>query len=68
MGSARTDNGSGTEQDTIADHNTILNELILLCENRKDCIVVASPRKTSIVNVALESTQVSNVKTDYSSY
>ena len=28
MGSARTDNGSGTEQDTISDHNTILNELI----------------------------------------
>jgi len=67
MGSARTDNGSGTEQDTISDHNTILNELILIAENRKDCIVVASPRKTSIVNVSLESTQVSNVKTDYTS-
>ena len=67
MGSARTDNGSGTEQDIVTDHNTVLNELILLCENRKDCMVVASPRKTSIVNVSLESTQVSNILTDYTS-
>ncbi len=65
-GSTRTDNGSGTEQDTVADHNTIVNNLILLAETRKDCMVVVSPRKTSLVNVALESTQVSNVLTDYS--
>ena len=67
VGSTRTDNGSGTEQDTVADHNTIVNQLILLCENRKDCMVVVSPRKSSVVNVSLESTQVSNVLTDYTS-
>jgi hypothetical protein len=65
VGSTRTDNGSGTEQDTIADHNTILNQLVLLCEDRKDCMLVASPRRSSLVNVALESTQVENVKTDF---
>ena len=66
-GSTRTDNGSGVDQDLLTDHNTIVNQGILLAENRKDCMFIASPRKSSIVNVSSESTQTSNVKSDYSS-
>ena len=67
VGSTRTDNGSGTDQDTIADHNSIVNHAISIAESRKDCMVVASPRRTSLVNVTSESTQVANVLADYSS-
>tara|TARA_A200000159_G_C7322437_1_gene339404 strand:- start:108 stop:2096 length:1989 start_codon:yes stop_codon:yes gene_type:complete len=65
-GSTRTDNGSGVDQDTVADHNTIVNQGILLAEARKDCMFICSPRKTSIVDVSSESTQVANVKADFS--
>jgi hypothetical protein len=65
-GSTRTDNGSGTDQDTVADHNTIVNQGILLATTRKDCMFICSPRKTSIVDVSSESTQVANVKADFS--
>ena len=65
--STRTDNGSGVDQDTLADHNTIVNQGILLAESRKDCMFICSPRKASIVDVSSESTQVANVKADYSS-
>ena len=64
-GSTRTDNGSGTDQDILADHNTIVNQLILIAEGRKDCMVIASPRRASVVGVAVESTQVSNILADY---
>jgi phage tail sheath protein FI len=65
-GSTRTDNGSGVDQDTVADHNTIVNNGILLAETRKDCMFICSPRKTSIVDVSSESSQVANVKADFS--
>ena len=61
-GSTRTSNG-----DVLADHNTIVNQLIQIAENRKDCMVIASPRRASVVNVANESTQSSNVVADYAS-
>lgn len=67
VGSTRTDNGSGTDQDLVADHNTIVNKAIQIAELRKDCLVVASPRKTSIVHQTSESTQLTNVKADYNS-
>jgi hypothetical protein len=67
VGSTRTDNGSGTDQDVVADHNTIVNQAIQLCETRKDCMVVVSPRRSSVVNVTSESTQLSNVLADYAS-
>ena len=65
VGSTRTDNGSGTDQDTVADHNTLVNHAISVAEHRKDCLVLASVRKTSIVDVSSESTQASNVETDF---
>ena len=61
-GSTRTSNG-----DILADHNTIVNQLIQIAENRKDCMVIASPRRASVVNVSNESTQSSNVVADYAS-
>ena len=64
-GSTRTDNGSGVDQDILADHNTIVNQGILLAESRKDCMFICSPRKASIVDVSSESTQVANVKADF---
>jgi len=67
VGSTRTDNGSGTDQDVVADHNTIVNQAITLAEARKDCMVVASPRRSSIVNISSEATQLSNVLADFSS-
>ena len=62
VGSTRTSNG-----DLLTDHNTIVNQLIQVAENRKDCMVIASPRRASVVNVASESTQSSNVVADYAS-
>ena len=67
VGSTRTDNGSGTEQDLLADHNTIINNAVVIAEARKDMIVVASPRRASVVGVASESTQSSNVIADFAS-
>lgn len=67
VGSTRTDDGTGTDQDLVADHNTIVNKAIQIAELRKDCLVVASPRKTSIVHQTSESTQLTNVKADYAS-
>ncbi len=69
VGSTGTDGGGGSEaaQDIVADHNSLVNAAILIAEARKDCIVVASPRRASLVNVASESTQVTNVKADFAS-
>lgn len=64
VGSTRTDNGSGTDQDTLADWTTIVNQAILLAETRKDCMVVVSPRRASVVGVALESTALANIIAD----
>ena len=66
-GSTRTDNGSGVEQDLLADHNTIVNQLIATAEGRKDCMVIVSPRRASVVGVSSESTQSTNVIADYAS-
>jgi len=63
VGSTRTDNGSGVDQDLVADWTTQVNQAILLAEARKDCMVIASPRRADVVDVASESTQSSNVKT-----
>ena len=67
VGSTSTDAGGGSEsaQDTLADHNSLVNNAIQLAELRKDCLVVASPRKTSVVGVSSESTQATNVKADF---
>ena len=62
VGSTRTSNG-----DVLADHNSIVNQLIQIAENRKDCMVIASPRRASVVNVASESAQSTNVIADYAS-
>ena len=67
VGSTRTDNGSGVDQDLVADHNTIVNKAIAIAEARKDCLAVISPRKASIVHESSESTQLTNVKADYAS-
>ena len=69
VGSTSTDAGGNSEsaQDTLADHNSLVNNAIQLAELRKDCLVVASPRRTSVVGVASESTQASNVKADFDS-
>ena len=62
VGSTRTSNG-----DILADHNSIVNQLIQVAENRKDCMVIASPRRASVVNVSSESAQSTNVVADYAS-
>jgi phage tail sheath protein FI len=67
VGSTRTDNGSGTDQDLVTDHNTIANKAIQIAEARKDCLAVISPRHASIVHESSESTQLTNVKADYAS-
>jgi len=64
VGSTRTDDGSGADQDIPADWTTQVNQAILLAEKRKDCMVVASPRRTSVVGVSSESTQTTNVLAD----
>ena len=61
VGSTRTDNANE------ADHNTIVNQIIQVAESRKDCMVVASPKKVSVVNVSSESTQSTNVIGDFAS-
>jgi hypothetical protein len=48
-GSTRTDNGSGTDQDLLVDWTSIVNQGIALCDSRKDCLFVASPRKIDVV-------------------
>ena len=63
VGSSRTDNGSGTDQDILADWTTISNQAILLTEARKDCMAIMSPRRGDVVNVQSESAQSSNVVT-----
>jgi len=69
VGSTSTDAGGGSEsaQDTLADHNSLVNNAIQLAELRKDCLVVASPRRASVVGVSSESTQATNVKADFAS-
>ena len=64
VGSTRTDNGSGTDQDLLADWTTQVNQAILLAEKRKDCMVIASPRRASCVNVSSESAQTTSVLAD----
>jgi hypothetical protein len=61
VGSTRTDDGTGDDQDLLLDWTAIINEGIRIVESRKDCLLVASPRRADVVNVASESTQVSNV-------
>jgi phage tail sheath protein FI len=60
IGSTRSNNG-----DTVSDHNTLVNSAVSLAELRKDCLVIASPRKTSIVNVSSEASQLANVEADF---
>ena len=63
VGSTRTDNGLGVDQDTIADWTTLANQAVLVAENRKDCIAIVSPRRADVVGVTSESTQATNVIT-----
>ena len=69
VGSTMSDAGGGSESevDTLANHNSLVNSAIQISESRKDCLVVASPRKASVVGVSSESTQSTNVKADYAS-
>tara|TARA_B110000444_G_scaffold114010_1_gene107497 strand:+ start:1006 stop:3000 length:1995 start_codon:yes stop_codon:yes gene_type:complete len=64
VGSTRVDDGTGTEVDTVANWTAQVNQGILLAEARKDCMVIASPRRTSVVGVSSESTQTTNVLAD----
>ena len=64
-GSTRTDNGSGVDQDTLADLDNIATKAYPTCETRKDCMCICSPRKASVVDVSSESTQVANVIADF---
>ena len=61
VGSSRTDNGSGTDQDILDDWTTLTNQAILITEARKDCMAIMSPRRNDVVGVASESTQSTNV-------
>jgi len=63
VGSSRTDNGSGTDQDILADWTTLSNQAVMIAESRKDCVAVMSPRRADVVGVTSESTQSSNVIT-----
>ena len=67
VGSTSTDGGGGSEsaQDTLADHNSLVNNAIQLAELRKDLLVVASPRRVSCVGVSSEASQLTNVKGDF---
>ena len=47
VGSSRTDNGSGVDQEILNDWTTLTNQAILLCENRKDCMAIVSPRRVT---------------------
>ena len=69
VGSTSSDAGGNSEgaQDTLADHNSLVNSAIQIAESRKDCLVVASPRRASVVGISSESTQSTNVKADYAS-
>ena len=67
VGSTRTDDGSGVDQDIPADFTSIVNSAINIAELRKDILVIASPQRNSVVGVASESTQVDNVKDDFAS-
>ena len=41
---------------------THIDNLITIAENRKDCVVFASPERSEVVNIAASVTQTSNVK------
>ena len=41
---------------------THIDNLITIAENRKDCVVFASPERSDVVNIASSVTQTSNVK------
>jgi len=64
VGSTRADDGTGTQVDTVANWTSLVNQGILLAEARKDCMVLASPRRASVVGVTSESTQTTNVLAD----
>ena len=63
VGSTRTSDVSGNEQDIALDWTTLANQAILITEARKDCMAIMSPRKSDVVDVSSESTQASNVIT-----
>ena len=44
------DDGSGNEVTTLAEATTQANNLIAICEARKDCMAIISPRKQDCVN------------------
>ena len=44
-----------------SDQTTVVNDLIATARNRKDCVVVASPARTDVINVTSDATKVSNV-------
>lgn len=50
-GSTRTDDGAGTKQDLRTEWTSIINEGIRICEVRRDCLLIASPRYTDVVGV-----------------
>jgi len=44
------DDGSGSDSATVAEATSHINNLITIAESRKDCVVVASPRRADVVN------------------
>ena len=70
VGSTRTDNGSGTiltGSDARTAHVSLINNAIVIAEDRKDMMVCASPLRESVVGVSSESTQTTNVLADFAS-
>jgi len=52
------DDGSNNDVNTLAEATTQANNLIAICEARKDCMAVISPRKSDCVNNATSSTAI----------
>ena len=50
-----------------AGNSTHIDNLISIAENRRDCVVFASPERSDVVNVTNSNTQMSNVKAFFDS-
>lgn len=52
------DNGSNADVNTLAEATTQANNLIAICDNRKDCMAVISPRRSDCVDNATSGTAI----------
>jgi len=70
VGSTRTDNGSGTilsGADARNAHTSLINNAIVIAEDRKDMMVCASPQRDSVVGQTTESGALTEVLADFAS-